>query len=296
MLLSALVAMSTAAYAVPAKPTLSTPTISCFSNNQTSITVQIKAGATGAPAGFSLQWIKTSDLLALGGVWPTAGFCAASFSGVPSCSNYNLAPNATVNIKVGDNLFDDCGASSGCANIPLECGTQYSFRAFAHANAANNKSAFSAIQVCETAACDKPSCEPGCTLTQGFWKTHSELWSNTSLTLGSVNYSAAQLLTIYNAAPAGNGLKTLAHQLITAKLNILNGAEPTAIQTAIASADALIGTLIVPPVGAGFLAPTVVATLVNELTDWNEGKTGPGHCAEGEEPTPTPTPEETPIG
>ena len=56
-------------------------------------------------------------------------YCAASFSGVPGCSNYNLGANACVNVTLGD-LFDACGASGGCGD--LECGTQYVFRAFAH--------------------------------------------------------------------------------------------------------------------------------------------------------------------
>jgi hypothetical protein len=113
--LAALIAMSTIALAKPAptpKPTLSTPTVSCFSSTPSSITVQVQAGATGAPAGFSLQWMKTADLEALGGVWPEDGFCKASFGGVPRCSNYNLAPYATITIEVGDVVFDACGASS----------------------------------------------------------------------------------------------------------------------------------------------------------------------------------------
>ncbi len=121
--LAALITMSTIALAKPAptpKPTYSTPTVSCFSSTPSSITVQVQAGATGAPAGFSIQWMKTTDLQALGGVWPADGLCKASFSGVPSCSNYNLAPYSTITIQIGDNLFDACGASSeNCAQIPF---------------------------------------------------------------------------------------------------------------------------------------------------------------------------------
>jgi hypothetical protein len=75
--LAALVTMSTIALAKPAptpKPTYSTPTVSCFSSTPSSITVQVQAGATGAPAGFSIQWMKTTDLQALGGVLASGRF------------------------------------------------------------------------------------------------------------------------------------------------------------------------------------------------------------------------------
>jgi hypothetical protein len=283
--LAALIAMSTIALAKPAstpKPTLSAPTVSCFSSTPSSITVQVQAGATGAPAGFSLQWIKTADLQANGGVWPE-GVCSGSFSGVPNCSNYNLTPFATITVEVGDVLFDGCGESSTCADIPLDCDTQYSFRAFAHANSTYDRSAYSATTTCSTEPCVG---DGGCTYTQGFWATHGpipvgnnqNLWPVTSLTLGSVSYTDLQLLSIFNTPAQGNGLLTLAHQLIAAKLNIANGADSTDIAQAISDADALIGSLVVPPVGSGFLAPGATSTLVQALTDYNEGVTGPGHC------------------
>jgi hypothetical protein len=286
-MLAALIAMSTIALAKPAptpKPTLSTPTVSCFNSTPSSITVQVQAGATGAPAGFSLHWMKTADLQALGGVWPEDGFCKASFSGVPWCSNYNLAPYATITIEVGDVLFDACGASSqNCSQVPLDCDTQYSFRAFAHANATYNRSAYSATTTCSTEPCVG---DGGCTYTQGFWATHGpipvgnnqNLWPVTSLTLGNVSYTDLQLLSLFNTPARGNGLLTLAHQLIAAKLNIANGADSTDIAQAISDADALIGSLVVPPVGGGFLAPGATSTLVQTLTNYNEGVTGPGHC------------------
>ena len=72
---------------------------------------------------------------------------------------------------------------------------------------------------------------------------------------------------------------SLAHQLIAAKLNIANGADATAIQSSINAADALIGNLVIPPVGSGFLAQSATSTLVTALTNYNEGATDPGHCS-----------------
>jgi len=124
----------------------------------------------------------------------------------------------------------------------------------------------------------------GCTYTQGYWKTHGPAatgnntneWPVDGLTLGTVAYTADELQTIFNTAPKGNGLITLAHQLIAAKLNVENGASSGAIDQAIADADALIGGLDI--LGGGTLTPAQVASLVTALTNFNEGTTGPGHC------------------
>ena len=122
------------------------------------------------------------------------------------------------------------------------------------------------------------ACASGCTLTQGYWKNHSDDWPVSGLTLGGVAYTKSQLLAIFGTPVGGNGLISLSHQLIAAKLNIANGATGSAINTTIAASDALIGSLIVPPVGSGHLDPSATSTLVTALTNYNEGLTGPGHC------------------
>ena len=98
------------------------------------------------------------------------------------------------------------------------------------------------------------------------------------------NYIDAQLQDILDKAPAGNGLLDSAHQLIAAKLNVANGADDTDVAATITAADALIGALVIPPVGGGFLAPSLTSSLNDALTDYNEGATAPGHCSD--EPTP----------
>lgn len=124
----------------------------------------------------------------------------------------------------------------------------------------------------------------GCTFTWGYWKTHdgsgpqANAWPVASLSLGSVSYNKAELQSILGAPVAGNGLISLAHQLIAAKLNIANGADPTAIAATITAADALIGSKVVPPVGSGYLKPNAVSALVTALDNFNSGVTGPGHC------------------
>jgi hypothetical protein len=122
----------------------------------------------------------------------------------------------------------------------------------------------------------------GCTFTLGYWKNHANKWpaQATPMTLGTVSYTKQQLLSIFNTPPAGNGLIQLAHQLIAAKLNIAHGANPTTIQATIAAADALIGGLVIPPIGSGFLDPSVTSGLIDTLDTFNNGLTpnGPPHC------------------
>jgi len=125
-----------------------------------------------------------------------------------------------------------------------------------------------------------------CTFSQGHWKTHGPIptgnnsneWPVNSLMLGTVVYTDLELLSIFNASVGGNGLISLAHQLIAAKLNVANGADDSAIAATIAAADALIGALVVPPVGGGSLAPATTGALTTLLDDYNNGIIGPGHC------------------
>lgn len=138
---------------------------------------------------------------------------------------------------------------------------------------------------------ETPPTGGGCSYTQGFWKNHgpnprgnnSNEFPVTSLTLGANSYTDVQLESILRTEVGGNGLISLAHQLIAAKLNVANGASATTIQTAITQADALISTLgasKIPPIGTASLDPSAVSSLVNTLTQYNEGKLagGPSHC------------------
>ena len=279
----------------PAKTKMDTPTLACGATTQASIEVQVCAGATGAPAGFSLQWLTAEDY-ALGAdglpgtaddnTWfdsADARLCKASFSGNANLSRYNLGAGECVTVNVGEFLFDN-GASSNCV-AALACGTDYVYRAFAHANSTLQRSDFTSNLSCSTLPCVLER-NDDCTLTQGYWKTHGPIptgnnsneWAVTSLTLGTVNYTDLQIQSILDTPASGNGLISLAHQLIAAKLNVAKGADDTDAAAAIAAADALIGALVVPPVGTGFLAPKNTSSLTSTLTNFNEGAIGPGHC------------------
>ncbi|HUS27159.1 MAG TPA: DUF4215 domain-containing protein [Kofleriaceae bacterium] len=119
-----------------------------------------------------------------------------------------------------------------------------------------------------------------CTLTQGYWKNHADAWPVSSLKLGSVTYTKAELIAILKTPVKGNGLIALAHQLIAVKLNIAAGASDVEIKASVTAADALIGSLVCPPKGNGELATNKTSSLVGKLDDYNNGKTGPGHCGD----------------
>jgi hypothetical protein len=128
-----------------------------------------------------------------------------------------------------------------------------------------------------------------CVFGFGYWKNHPQAWPVTELQLGNVTYTQDQLLAIMHEPVRGNGLISLAHHLITAKLNVANGADPSCIQQTIADADALIGDLVVPPVGDGYLAPRDVNALKDTLEDYNEGQLCAPSCDNDGSPTPAPT-------
>jgi hypothetical protein len=227
------------------------------------------------------------------GGWPAdrdyVGVVWCDFTGIPTLnlesgtSKYVLGPNETARVEVGD-LFDETGVNANDYG-ELGSGSQYVIRIQAIATPEYVESYYSSTQSFTTLTVTTQNC----TFTQGFWKTHgpagcvtgnnSNTWPVNNLSLGTVSYTDLELCSIFNTPAAGNGLISLAHQLITAKLNIANGASaPASVLTAIINADALIGGLVCPPVGGGFLAPGSTSSLTNTLDQFNNGITGPGHC------------------
>lgn len=87
-----------------------------------------------------------------------------------------------------------------------------------------------------------------------------------------------------------NGLVSVAHQEIAAKLNIASGANGSCIQQTLASLDALIGDLVIPPVGTGFLLPRQTSSYASILTQYNEGFLCSPSCESVPPTRPTPTP------
>lgn len=282
---AALALGATAAFAVD------TPGLDIPSASRTSLTLEVSAGESGAPSGFTVEWMRGSDFDLLGGFPAEAGspvVRSVRFVGSPTLNtvdgtrSYLLGSFGRATVEVGD-LFDETGVIDGVRE-ELQSGVEYVVRVIANGTRPDDGSDPSSVFRVTT----QSTTSQNCTYTQGYWKNHASAWPVTSLTLGTVTYTQAQLLAIFSQPAAGNGLISLSHQLIAAKLNVAQGAVPTAtVATAIANADALIGTLIVPPVGSGSLTPGSTSALTNTLDQFNNGTTGPGHC--GTTPNVAPT-------
>jgi hypothetical protein len=262
------------------------PILTCGDAAQTSLDVEVCAPATGAPAGFGLKWFAPGGEFT---GWPPGneGVCKALFYRTALLRGYNLKPGQCVTLSIGELLLDEA-AKTNCT-AALTCGTQYVFKSFSRATATRKRSAFSSNLFCSTLPCGHAD---SCTFTQGHWKTHGPIpkggneneWPVTGLTVGNIVYTDLQLLSILEEKVAGNGLVSLAHQLIAVKLNVASGADDTAIAASILAADTLIGALVIPSVGGGSLDPATTSALTDTLTAYNEGSTGPGHCDEATNP------------
>jgi hypothetical protein len=136
-------------------------------------------------------------------------------------------------------------------------------------------------------------CAGGCTLTQGYWKTHSVLgpaskpdptWNLVGGPNTTFFLSGQSWYQVFWTAPAGNVYYQLAHQYMAAVLNKLNGASSTAaVDAAIASATNFFNTY-TPAQAAAFDKKSSVRanalSWAGTLGSYNEGAIGPGHCDE----------------
>jgi hypothetical protein len=130
----------------------------------------------------------------------------------------------------------------------------------------------------------------GCTLTLGYWKTHSSHgpapYDDAWLAIGPSGADTLFFNTgktwyqIFQTPPAGNQFYNLAHQYMAAKLNILNGAASTpAVDAAISAAETYFNGLAPNTIPTGKLSKNLVAA-ASLLDKYNNGLIGPGHCSE----------------
>jgi len=145
----------------------------------------------------------------------------------------------------------------------------------------------SATVILSTGSCEEE--DLGCVKSQGWWGSSPAATTLiTSLVPGVMNlgipgYNASQLNQILDAAVSGNQLISLAHQLISAKLNILTGASSGPVSGAIAQADLLIDLLGIPPVGLDTVGTATplgqqMSELAATLQLYNTGSLGVPYC------------------
>jgi hypothetical protein len=129
-------------------------------------------------------------------------------------------------------------------------------------------------------------CNQGCTLTQGYWKTHSKYgpapYDSTWAKIGENTlffHSGKSWITLFRTPPkGGDAYLQLAHQYMAARLNVEAGASvPASVASAMTSAEALFNA-----VGSSFnkTQTTEARSLAGVLGSYNEGALGPGHCSE----------------
>lgn len=140
-------------------------------------------------------------------------------------------------------------------------------------------------------------CPEGCSLTQGYWKTHNDsfhggaptddTWSLIGpLAEDEIFYLSGQTyFEVMWTAPQGNVYYNLASQYIAAVLNGLSGADTSDITTELAAAESLFETYTPADIAAlkgknGNAVRAQFIALAGTLGSYNEGEIGPGHCDE----------------
>jgi hypothetical protein len=135
-----------------------------------------------------------------------------------------------------------------------------------------------------------PPCDVGCTLTPGYWKTHSLYgpapYDDAWLALGSDGADTLFFLSgvsyhhVLWTPPKGNAYYILAHAYIAAKLNVLNGATDTAVASTLATAEQLFANWAPSQIGKASALRAQMVALAATLDSYNNGLIGPGHCSE----------------
>jgi hypothetical protein len=134
-------------------------------------------------------------------------------------------------------------------------------------------------------------CDVGCTLTPGYWKTHSkygpapydstwDLKDGGDAPFFETGYSYYEML--WTDSNGGNAYIILAHAYIAAELNVSNGASiPNEVIEAWEQAGELLvmyqGDMSIPKNSPD---RAVAIQLAEILDDYNNGLIGPGHCSE----------------
>jgi len=137
----------------------------------------------------------------------------------------------------------------------------------------------------------------GCTLTQGYWKTHSAQgpapfdanWNNITPSAENTPFffsGQTWFQVFWTSAAGGNAYYILAHQYEAAVLNKLNGASSTsAVDAAITAAAGWFNNAAHTPAYAGGLSGNnaerkMLLGWATTLGNYNSGLIGPGHCSE----------------
>jgi hypothetical protein len=133
--------------------------------------------------------------------------------------------------------------------------------------------------------------EPGCSLTPGYWKTHSQygpapynaIWAQVGEDTTFFLSGKSWYQVLWTSPKKGNAYYILAHAYIAAYMNALNGADTSAVTAQLAHAVTLFNAYTPANELAAAVRADFIAT-AGILDQYNNGVIGPGHCVE----TPVP--------
>ncbi len=252
-------------------------------------TFQCTYGATltSAQDGTNVATATTQGLVGEGSGSAAVSFAGATVNGIDECvdvddDQYGPLGQACVGQTLVFNYQQPIGAYG-------ECGL-YSF---------DNTASFIAVDTNATGsdshsvAVEVP-CVSGCSLTPGYWKTHSLFgpapydanWANLPSGADTPFFLSGQSYhQVLWTAPMGNVYYILARAYIAAYLNGLNGADTSAITAELTAAMKLLSTYSPAEIGLmrgknGKQLRAEIVALADTLDQYNNGIIGPGHCSE----------------
>jgi len=175
---------------------------------------------------------------------------------------------------------------------PYECGPEDRYYTFTNTATLTTTTTGTTATSSWTVNVRVPACPVGCTLTQGYWKTHTkygpakhrdDTWDqilpsgeDTSFYLSGQSYYQV----LWTPPAGGNPYYQLAHQYIAALLNKLNGAATTPeVEDALAWAEDFFAEN-APKASLSRPLANQARYYAGILGQYNEGYIGPGHCSE----------------
>lgn len=117
--------------------------------------------------------------------------------------------------------------------------------------------------------CEDTGGDPGCTLSQGYWKNHPEDWETDG------ELCEQSWMDILHTPPRGDAWYILAHRYIAAELNAAAGASTADLGDALEEAADLLDDCEIDREDREY-----ALDLADLLDDYNNGRIGPGHCDE----------------
>jgi hypothetical protein len=261
-------------------------------NTMGTLTCTYGAGLPDGTARTNTATVTTSGLVLGGTATAPVDFANATLTEIDECINVSDDKGTGSGMDLGET----CAAKDFTYALdigPFYCGDDRLFK---------NTASFLTNDRHETASDDwtiaiTVDCDGGCSLTPGYWKTHSQQgpapyddnWANLGESEeGTLFFASGQ--TYYDVLwtePQGDAYYILAQAYIAAQLNFLNGADPTDAQAAFDAATVLF-TQYAPGEVSGAKGRNGKAlrdqfiTLATTLDNYNNGLIGPGHCSEEE--------------